>query len=218
MARAAAAAAFCWISLFSGARHAPGEPEDGMDRLARYRGHQVAELLADADHLLADLEAHGIDDAEDVPLLPRRIRADDEIGPAEEEEMQRVVFDHEGAVEELADLPAGGRRVHLVEVVEGLRRGHVVGHGADAADARGDLRHVLGAPSLDELLEAAQLRDLEVGPVDTAVGIEEDVYPPVSLEPCHGVDEDLTAHGATSSFSLLAVGRTRRCSSEAGRL
>ena len=189
-----------------------------MDRLARHRGNQVTELLADADHLLAYLEAHGVDDAEDVPLLPRRIRADDEIGPAEEEEMQRVVFDHEGAVEELADLPGGGRRVHLVEVVEGFRRGHVVRHGADAADARGDLRHVLGAPPLGELLEAAQLRDLEVGPVDIAVGIEEDVYPPVSLEPCHGVDEDLAAHGATSSFCSLASGRTRRCSSEAGRL
>ena len=202
-----------------GTRHAPGQPEDRMDRLARHRGHQVAQLLADADHLLADLEAHLVDDAEDVPLGRRRIRADDEIGPAEEEEVQRVVFDHEGVVEELADLPAGGRRVHLVEVVEGLRRGHVVGHRADAADARGDLRHVLDAPPLDELLEAAQLRHLEVGAVDAAVVIEEDVDPAVSLEPCHGVDEDLAAHGATSSSSCgLAAGRTRRCSSEAGRL
>ena len=85
-----------------------------MDCLARHRGHQVTELLADADHLLAYLEAHGVDDAEDVPRLPWRSRADDEVGPAEEEEMQRVVFDHEGAVEQLADLPGGGRRVHLV--------------------------------------------------------------------------------------------------------
>jgi hypothetical protein len=150
--------------------------------------------------------------------LPRRIRADDEIGPAEEEEMQRVVFDHEGVVEELADLPASGRRFHLVEGVEGFRRGHVMGHGADAADARGDLRHVLGAPPLGELLEAAQLRDLEVGPVDTTVGIEEDVYLPVPLKPCQRVDDNRIAHGATSAFSSLAAGRTRRCSSEAGRL
>ena len=64
-----------------------------MDRLARHRGNEVAEMLADADHLFAHLEAHGVDDAEDVPLLPRRIRADDEIGPAEEEEMQCVVFE-----------------------------------------------------------------------------------------------------------------------------
>jgi hypothetical protein len=40
-----------------------------------------------------------------------------------------VVFDHEGTVEELADLPAGGRRVYLVELIERLCRGHVMGHG-----------------------------------------------------------------------------------------
>ena len=33
--------------------------------------------------------------------------------------------------------------------------------GADAADARGDLRHVLGRPALGEFLEAAQLGHLE---------------------------------------------------------
>ena len=112
------------------------------------RAHQVAELLADADDFLADLEADGVDDAEDVAFLPRRVRADDEVGPAEEEEVQGVVFDDEGVVEELADLPAGGRRIDMVEVVEGFGGGHVVGHRADAADAGGDLGHVLGAAAL----------------------------------------------------------------------
>ena len=195
-------------------RDAAGEPEDGMDGLAGHRTDQLAELLADADHFLADLEPDGGDDAEDVPLRLWRVRPDDEVRSAEEEEMQRVVLDHEGAVDELADLLGGRRRLDLVEVIEGLRRGHVVGHRTDPADTGSDLRHILGSSALGELFEAAQLRDLEVGALDVAVGVEEDVDPPVPLETCQGVDEDLASHGTFSSTRAA----TRWCSSEAGRL
>ena len=51
----------------------------------------------------------------------------------------------------------------MVDGVAGLGAGHVVGLGADAADARRDPRHLLHRPAHAERLEAAQLRDPQVG-------------------------------------------------------
>ena len=56
--------------------------------------------------------------------------------------------------------------VHVVDGVGGLGGRRVVRLRAHAADARGDLRHLLDGAALEELLEAAQLRDDEEGVVD----------------------------------------------------
>ena len=215
-ARAAAALSSAWISGGQRPGHAAGQPEDGVDGLARDLPDQLAELLADADHLLADLEPHLADDPEDVAIGLRSRRADDEVGPAEEEEVQRVVLDHEDAVDELPDLLGRRRRIDAVEVVQRLRRGHVVGRRAHAADAGRDLRHVLRAASLDELLEPAELRDLQERAVDGPGIVQEDVDLPVALEPRDRVDQDLACSSLGASSWL--AGKTRLCSSEEGRL
>src|SRR3989304_1222837 len=79
------------------------------------------------------------DHAQAVP--PRRggLRPHDEIRPAEEVEVEGVVFHHEGAVHQLADLPRRGGRSYLEEGVEGLRRGHMVGRTGVSAEAGRDL-------------------------------------------------------------------------------
>ena len=115
---------------------------------------------------------------------------DDEVRSAQHEEVQGVVFQHEGVIDQLANLAARRGGLDLVEIVQGLGRGHVMGGGADAADAAGDLRHVLRRPAEAEDLEAAQLGHLQVGALHVALVVEEDVDLAVAFEPGDGVDGD----------------------------
>ncbi len=130
-----------------------------------------------------------------LPITPTILRcrggrfgADNEVGSAQHEEMQRVVLEHERVIDQLANLPARRGRLDLVEGVQRLGRGHVMGGGADAADPAGDLRHVLGGPADAEDLEAAQFGHLQIGALDVAFVIEEDVDLAVAFEPGDGID------------------------------
>ena len=137
-----------------------------------------------------DLEADLVDDAEDVALGDGRVGPDDEVRAAQGVEVGRVVGDVEGAVEQLAEQPRRPRRVDVIDGVGGLGRGHVVRLRADAADPAREDGHLLDRPADAELLEAAQLRDLEVGVRDLAVVVEEDLDPAVALESGDRVDRD----------------------------
>ncbi len=111
----------------------------------------------------------------------------DEVRPTQGVEVQRVVCDEEGRVEQLAQLFGGGRRLNVVDRVAGLHAGHVVGFGADAADAGGDARHFLHRTAHAELLEAAQLGNLEVAVGHLAVVVEEDRDLAVPFQPGDGI-------------------------------
>ena len=74
--------------------------------------------------------------------------------------------------------------------VEGFGAGHVVGDGADAADAGGDDGEVFGAAAFAEAFEAAEFGDLEVGVVDVAGVVEEEGDFAVAFEAGDGVDDD----------------------------
>jgi hypothetical protein len=87
-----------------------------------------------------------------------------------------------------------------------------MGRWADAADARCDLRHVLGRPPLRELLESAQLGHLEKRAVDAALLVEEDFDLAVPLEPGNGINGD----SASSVHNRHSI--RRRPSIEDGRL
>ena len=173
--------------------HAAGKAEDGVDDLSAGQGDDLPEAAPHGDHPQPDLLAHRGDDAEDVALGGRRLGTHHEVGAAEEVEVQGVVLGHERRVDQLPDLLRRRRGIDLVEGVERLGGRHVVRRGAHAADARGDLRHVLGGAALGELLEAAQLRDLEVGPFHVPRFVEEDVDLAVPLETGDGIDGDAAA-------------------------
>jgi hypothetical protein len=62
---------------------------------------------------------------------------------------------------------------------------------ADAANAAGDLGHVLRRPAQAEHLEAAQLRHLHVGAFDVALVIKVDIDLAMTLEAGDGIDGDI---------------------------
>ena len=137
-----------------------------------------------AGHVHADLGHH----AQDVPLGRRGGRADDEVRPAQGVEVRRVVGGVEDAVEQLAELLGRRRRIDVEHGVQGLGGRQVMGLGADAADPRRQVRHVLGRPAHAELLEAAQLGNLQVGVGHVALVVEEDVDLAVTFQPGDGIN------------------------------
>ena len=143
-----------------------------------------------AGHVHADLGHH----AQDVALGRRGGGTDDEVRPAQGVEVRRVVGGVEDAVEQFAELLGRRRRIDVEHRVQRLGGRHVVGLGADAANAGRQVGHVLGRPAHAELLEAAQLRDLQVGVGHVALVVEEDVDLAVAFQPRDGVDGD-TFHG-----------------------
>ena len=65
-----------------------------------------SQLLPHRDHPSPDLQARLLNDPEDVPLRLGSRGPDDEVGAAKEEQMEGVVFEHEGVIDQFADLSA----------------------------------------------------------------------------------------------------------------
>jgi hypothetical protein len=66
----------------------------------------------------------------------------------------------------------GRRNAHRHDGIASLGRGQLVADGTDAADARGDTRHLVKRAAFGELLEAADLRHLKLG-ISNLAGIVE---------------------------------------------
>jgi len=78
-----------------------------MHDLAAKIGDQLAEAPPGVDDSAARLQADLLNDADNVALLRRSLGANDEIGAAQDEEVQGVVLQHERVVDQFPDLPAG---------------------------------------------------------------------------------------------------------------
>ena len=165
------------------------------------------------DHPAADVQADLPDDAEDVPLGDRRVGTDDQVRSAQRIEVSRVIGDEERAVEQLAQELGRPRRIDPVDGIGGLGRGQVMGLRADAADPVGEGRHLLDRPTDAERLEPAQLRDLEIGPLDVALLVEEDLDLAVALESGDRVDRQ--ARHRSAPWVAAAIARRGRGRSDA---
>ena len=151
------------LLLVDAAADAAGQAPVGMHGAAADHLDQVVAVAAHLEHLAGDVHADLLHHAEDVALGGRGGGADDEVRPAQGVEVRGVVGGEEDAVEQLAELLGRRRRIDVEQGVQGLGGRHVVGLGTDAADAGRQVGHVLGRPAHAELLEAAQLRNLQVG-------------------------------------------------------
>ncbi len=169
-----------------------------MDDLAHHGLEHLAQFTPHAYDLLDGIDTNLLNHAEDVPVRGRCFRTHDEIGPAEEEEVEEVVFGHEGKKRQFPQHLGRGRRLDLPQVVEAFGRCDVVRCGAHATDTRCNARHLLGRAAETEGLEPAQLRNLQEGAMHLAVVIEEDFDFAVSLEAGDGIDGDAFVHCAAS--------------------
>ena len=180
--------------LVNASAHAAGQAPVGMHAAAAHHLDQGVAVVPHLEHVLGHVHADLGHDAQDVALGRRGGRPDDEIGTAQGVEVRRMVGGVENAVEQLAELLGRRRRIDVEHGVEGLGGRQVVGLGADAADPRRQVRHVLGRPAHAELLEAAKLRNLQIGVGHVALLVEEDVDLAVTFEPRNGINRNTFHH------------------------
>ena len=89
---------------------------------------------------------------------------------------------------------AGRGELDADDLVARLDRGQVMADRADAADALGDQRHLEEHPAFAELLEAAELVDVEDRLLDLALVVQMDDDLGVAFDARDGLDDDFLAH------------------------
>jgi hypothetical protein len=104
----------------------------------------------------------------------------------EVEEREGVRLEDLAVVEEAAEADGPVRDLDGEELVPRLGRGEHVAHRADAADPGGDARHLADGPPLAELLEAAELDDVEPGVGNLPLVVQEEGDLGVALDAVTG--------------------------------
>ena len=185
-----------------------GLPGRGLERCVHPAGHDPGRVDASArqtfDHLLAEsaqadavageLRVRG-GDTEEIACCRRVVHAQQQVRGAEVEPAQRVALDELAEVEDAPQVGRGLGNAHRQQLVAGLGRGQDVAHRADAADARGQRRHLEVRPADHELLESADLGHLEPGLRDPASLVEQQGDAGVALDTGDGFDDDPLCHG-----------------------
>ena len=97
------------------------------------------------------------------------------------------------------------RNAHRHDGVARLRRRQLMADGADAADARGDSRHLVKRAAFGELLKAADLRHLEprVGDIAGVVQLNGDLG--VAFDAAHRLNRDALHRRSYPNLILLVV-------------
>ena len=103
--------------------HPAGQAEGGVDLPSSQHADDVHGLAARLDDLGPGLHADLVDHPQDIALGHRGIRPHDEIRPAQDVEMDRVVGHVESRVKKLAQLLGRGRGIDVEDRVAGFRRG-----------------------------------------------------------------------------------------------
>ena len=189
---------------------------------SRHRADAVHSPAEDRlDDLLAPLAQHDhpphqrgvrLDQAEDIALFGRGIHPEQHLGDDQVEICRRMRLQHLRVVAETADLlrrprhPDSRSRADADHVVERFRATQMVTDEADSADPLHQHRRLPERVALDELLEAAELDDMQPGVDDVVVVVEVHGDLAVALDPGDGIDDQLSAH-ATPPRSVVMIQR-----------
>src|SRR5208337_2067040 len=111
----------------------------------------------------------------------------DEVRPTQGIEVRGMVGGVEDAVKQLPEFLGRRRRIDVEQIVQRLGGRHMMRFGANAADPRREVGHVLGETPHAELLKAAEFRNLQVDVFDVPLVIEEDIDLPMAFQACDGV-------------------------------
>ena len=181
-----------FAALVGGQRlvHAARDRARAVDALAGGVADHFLAVLAQQHSLLGDVRVSG-GHAHDVAACHVGIEAEQQVGRAQVEEVQRMRLQDLAVVHQAADLLRRGRELrgahHLVERLAGRE---VVAHRADAAQALHHHRHFPVRPALDELLERAELDDVEPRLLDVAVLVHQQRDLAVPLDARQRFDHD----------------------------
>src|SRR5690349_6666565 len=106
------------------------------------------------------------------------------------EKAQRVRLQDLRQSEDAAELVSSRRNANCKQRVASFRGGDEMANGANAANPRHEGRHLGERPAFTELLEAAELRDVEMRIFHHSVGAKVKRYLRVPLDPGYRVDNN----------------------------
>ena len=208
--------------------HAAGNDPGAVNAFAGDVGDDLLPELAGHDSLHGEIgESRG--DPDDVALGDLALKAQQEIGRGEMEEMQRVGLHDLPIVQQAAQLLRRRRqRPEASDEVHRLGRREQVADRANAAQTLYDDGHLPVRPAPDEDLEAAKLDDVEPDLMDPVLLVEEDAHLSVSLDPRDGLDGDAAQlvgrlcgfeieHGAALNRNAAERDRDAACVPESDR-
>ena len=167
---------------------AAGQAPVGMHLAAADHLDQVMAVAAHFQHLAGDVQADFLHDAQDIPLRRRGGRPDDEIRSSQRVKVRRMIRRIEDTIKQLAELLGQRRRIDVKQGVERLGRGHVMRLRADAADAIGQVGHVLGRTPHAKLLKSSQLGNLQIDVGNVPLVVEKNVDFPVAFQASDRID------------------------------
>ena len=133
------------------------------------------------DNLFPNIQAHLIDHTQNVSFSRLRIRTQDEIRSSQGIKMKGMTMDIVGRIKKFPKLLSDPWRISLVNSVNGLTRGHVMGSGSDAADSGNDPGKFLHRSSQTEDLESSQFGDLKVSVFHIPLVVQKYLDLPVSF-------------------------------------
>ena len=113
-----------------------------------------------------------------------------EVGRVQHGRVQDVAFDPLAAIDQPAQVADRAGYLDAQRLLHGMAGAHLIGDGADAADARGDVGRVAVDAALQEgLEEPRRLEDAEADVLDLVV-LDPDVEGALALDAGKGVDLD----------------------------
>jgi hypothetical protein len=144
-------------------------------------------LVTCPDYSASQLQSHFSDNPKNVTLGTRGIGTHNKIRGSKDVEVGGMVSYVERAVKEFTKFLGCAGGFNVKQIVQGLGGCHMVGFGADSADALGYLRHILGRASLRKFLETPQFRNLEINIGYATIVVKEDGNFAMAFEPGDGV-------------------------------
>src|SRR5208283_4563332 len=169
---------------------------DGMDFAATNDGHDLV-----ADFLQAQPALHGVrmilGHLDDV-FIAKKIRGMKHV------DVQRMAFNPLAAIEQPAQLANGAFDVDAESLLSGVTGAHLIGNGADAANARGDIGSFaeFAAPE-KSFKEARRFEDVELHFHDALIA-HPDEQAALTLDACKDIDLDgLSVHALRSLSGKL---------------
>ena len=164
-----------------------------MHALAAQEANHLLAKATQADAVARYVGIFG-DQPHDVAQRRITLHAQQQVGPTEVKEAQRMALHDLAPIHQAPQLVGGGGNLHAENCVAGLRRGHQMADRTDAANAGRDARHLPEAASLAEFFKSSKLGYVETCIIHLAGIVQMNRNFGMTLNACHRVNDYCLCH------------------------
>ncbi len=147
----------------------------------------------------------GADQADHIADFGCGVKAEQQVGSGQFEEVHAVALDDLSHVHQFAQQAGRAGRSLTGQRVAGFGGRQVMADRADPADARGDLRHFKIETSFAEFFKAAKFVDVHIGVVNRAIILHVDGDLGVPFDTGNGFNRNFLCHSTVSTLNASAA-------------